>query len=224
MKLARLLAAASCAVPAMLGSATASSQEHDYPSWVAAAQEAAGACVQKMFAGDDCRSDGWQFSKWDLNIVTIRPARATITVIQGISEERPRKGMTYIVERTGRGDRPMIHGFPGAPEYLAVANIAGNTQASVLLVTREHVDRQAPDVIRLYRKTGGHAEAIASNDASRTQAGNIHLTEGPAHGAKSFFALVGDALYLCRGRQTEHACARFRDLDADVYRAMHDGG
>jgi hypothetical protein len=224
MRPARLLAGASCALAAALSGTTAAAEEYQYPPWVAEAQEAASTCVQKMFAGDHCRSGEWQFSKWDMNIVTVQPARATIAVIQGISEERPRKGMTYIVERTGRGDRPMIHGFPGAPEYLAVANLVEKNQASVLLVTREHFDRQTPDVIRLYRKTRGNAELLASNNASRIQAGNIHLVEESVQGVKSFLALLGDALYLCRGRQTEHACGRFRDVDADVYRTMHEGG
>jgi hypothetical protein len=223
MKLLRLLAVASCAFPAVLGSAMAAPPQHDYPPWVAKAQDAAGACAQKMFAGEACRSAGWQFSKWDMNIVTVPPARAAITVIEGISEERPRKGMTYIVERTGRGD-PLIHGFPGAPEHLAVANVAGSSQASVLLVTREHVDSRAPDVMRLYRKTRGTAEMLVSNDASRLQAGVIHVTEGSRQGTRSFLALVGDALFLCRAHRAEHACGRFREIDADVYRALYEGG
>ena len=100
MRAARLLAAA-FALPAVLGGAMAAAEEYQYPPWVADAQEAAGACLQQIFAGDDCRSGGWQFSKWDTNILR-QPARAAITVMQGISEEHPRKGMTYIVERTGR--------------------------------------------------------------------------------------------------------------------------
>jgi hypothetical protein len=224
MKPVRLLAIAWCALPATLNGTKAAAQEYHYPPWVAVAQEAARPCVEKMLAGEDCRSGGWHFSKWDLNIQTVWPAKATITVIQGVSEERPRKGMTYIAERTDRTDRPMIHGFPGAPEYLVVADILDRAGASMLLVTREHFDKQSPDVIRLYRKAQTKAELLASNLGSRVQSGNIHLLGESIQGARSFLALVGDALYLCRSRKMEHSCARFRDIDADIYRSMREGG
>lgn len=224
MKPARVLVAASCIFAAAFGDVAPAAQEYQYPPWVAEAQDAASACVERIFAGDDCRSGRWQFSKWDRTIVTLPPARAAIVVIQGISEERPRKGMTYIVERSGDGDPPTIHGFLGAPEYLAVVNIVENGGASMLLVTREHFDRRTPDVVRLYRKASSIAETLASNDTSRIQAGTIHLTDEAIQGARSFVALVGDALYLCRRPQTDYSCGRFRDVDAEIYRAMHGGG
>jgi hypothetical protein len=224
MKPTCLLAIALCALPATLSGTTAAAQEYQYPPWVAAAQEAARSCVEEMLAGEDCRSGGWYFSKWDLNIRTVWPAKATITVIQGVSEDRPRRGMTYIAERTDRADRPMIHGFPGAPEYLMVASILDRAGASVLLVTREHFDKQSPDVVRLYRKVQTKAQLLVGNPGSRIQAGNIHLLGESIQGTRSFLALVGDALYLCRGREMEHSCARFREIDADIYRSMHEGG
>lgn len=219
-----LLALAWCALPATLDGTKAAAQEYEYPPWVAAAQEAAGQCVQKMFVGEDCRSDGWYFSKWDKNIRNAPPAKAAITVIQGVSEDQPRRGMTYIAERTKRTDRPMVHSFPGAPEYLLVADILDRAGASLLLVTREHRDEQSPDAMRLYRKVQDKADLLASNLGSRVQAGDVHLLAESIKGARSFLALVGDALYLCRGQKTEHACARFRDLNADIYRSMRDGG
>lgn len=224
MKPTRLLAIAWCALPVALSGMKATAQEYQYPPWVTAAQEAARPCVEKMLVGEECRSGGWHFSKWDSNIHTVWPAKPAITVIQGVSENRPRIGMTYIVERTDRADHPMIHGFPGAPEYLVVADIIDRAGASVLLVTREHFDKQSPDVIRLYRKVQSKAELLASNFGSRIQAGGIHLLGESIQGARSFLALVGDALYLCRGSKMEHSCARFRDIDADIYRSMHEGG
>jgi hypothetical protein len=224
MKAMRLLAIAWCALPATLGGARAAAQEHDYPPWVAEAQDAAQRCVQKMFAGEDCRSGGWYFSKWDSNIHTVRPAKTAITVIQGISEDPSRRGMTYITERTDRADRPMIYGFPGAPEYLVVANILDHDEASLLLVTREHLDKQSPDAVRLYRKAQAKAELLASNLRSRIQSGNIHLLGESIGGTRSFLAQVGDALYLCRGQNQAHSCVRFREIDADIYRSMHEGG
>jgi hypothetical protein len=224
MKPKRLLALASCALAAIPDGTKAAAQEYEYPPWVAAAQEAAAPCVEKMLAGEECRSDGWHFSKWDLNIRSVPPADAAITVIQGVSEDRPRRGMTYITERTKRADRPMIHGFPGAPEYLLVADILDRAGGSLLLVTREHRDEQSPDAMRLYRKVQGKAELLASNLESRVQAGDIHLLAESVKGRRSFLALVGDALYLCRGQKTEHSCSRFRDIDADIYRSMRGGG
>jgi hypothetical protein len=223
MKPTRLLALAGCALAAF-GGTKAAAEEYQYPPWVAAAQEAALPCVEKMLAGEDCRSGEWHFSKWDLNIRTVSPAKAVLTVIQGVSDDRPRRGMTYIAERTSRADRPMIHGFPGAPQYLVVADILDRAGASMLLVTREHLDQQSPDTIRLYRKAQGKADLLASNLASRVQTGNIHLLAESTNGARSFLALVGDALYLCRGRKMEHSCGRFRDIDADLYRSMREGG
>ena len=74
MKPTRLLAIAWCA----LSATKAAAQEYQYPPWVAAAQEAARPCVEKMLAGEDCRSGGWHFSRWDLNMQTVEPANATI--------------------------------------------------------------------------------------------------------------------------------------------------
>jgi hypothetical protein len=222
MKAMRLVAIAWCALPATLGGTRATAQEHNYPPWVAEAQDAAQRCADKMLAGEDCRSGGWHFSKWDSNIHTVRPANAAITVIQGISEDPSRRGMTYIAQGTDRADRPMIHGFPGAPEYLVVADILDRGGASVLLVTREHVDKRSPDAVRLYRKAQDKAELLASNLQSRMQSGNIHLLGESIAGTRSFLALVGDALYLCRGRDMAHSCVRFREIDADIYRSMRE--
>jgi hypothetical protein len=220
----RFLALTHAAVIMFCGAASATAQRQEEPAWSPAAHRAANTCLKQAFEGQECRADGWRFSRWDAGIERARPAEASITVLQGVSDATPRKGMTVIVDHGDGVRSSSASSFVGAPEYVQIGKILDGEKGQVLLVTREHFDKQQSDALRLYRMAGASAGLIAHNPESKVQAGKVHLLGESTQGAKSFLALVGDALFLCRGRQRDHSCMRYREIDAAVYASMHDGG
>jgi hypothetical protein len=221
----RSLLILSCAALIMFcGAGSATAQRAEEPDWTVVAHQAASACLKRAFEEPECRTDGWLFSRWDSRIESVWPAEAHITVVLGISDVRPRKGMTVVVDH-GDGDRgASASSFVGAPEHVQIVKIMDGEKGQVLLVTREHFDKRPSDTIRLYGMAGASAGLLAHKLDSKVQAGKIHLLGETTKGAKSFLALVGDALFLCRGQQREHSCSLYRDIDAAVYASTHDGG
>jgi hypothetical protein len=214
----------SCAAVVMVcGAGSAAAQGQSEPSWTDAAHKAANICLRSALEGQECRADSWRFSQWDNGIEGVSSAEAHITVILGVSEERPRKGMTVVVDHGDVERGSSANSFVGAPQHVRIAKILDGKDRQVLLVTREHFDEQQSDTIRLYRMAGADAGPLAHKLDSRLQAGRTHLLGETIQGARSFLALVGDALFLCRGRQRDHSCTPYRDIDAAVYAAMHEG-